>query len=102
MSKRKKRPEAYRWLTECKDRCIYRGAVYCEDLHKASLKIVKDLYKAGAVRVEVGRIRDDDTDELYVTIDPRHITKELLELIVELRPDEFWEEEPNVYRLWWD
>jgi len=102
MSKRRKRPEAYRWLTRRRDRFIYRGGWPVTDVHKASLKIVKALYKAGALRVECEPQNEFTTDTLYVTIDPKRITKELLELFVNLDPDEFDEEEENVYRLWWD
>jgi len=102
VSKRRKRPEAYRWLTRSRDRIIYRGGWLTEDPHKASVEIVKALYKAGALRVECEPQNELTTDTLYVTINPKRITKELLELFVNLAPDEFDEWEPNVYRLWWD
>jgi len=96
------RLEALKWLTGRKDRYIYMGCWWSEDPHKGSIGIVKDLYKAGAVKVECRPQNDEVTDTLYVTVNPARITKELLKTIVELDPDEFDEIEPNVFRLWWD
>lgn len=67
-------------------------------------EFINALLHAGAKLVEV--LNDDpasDTviDEIFITV-PDPLPKTLLVEMVDLRPDEFDEIEPNVFRLWWD
>ena len=90
------------WLKEDDERYIYFGGSSLEN--KDAIHLIKSLYSDGATRVEVEEDEDESADTIYITIDPKKITKQLLESFVELNPDEFDKVKGrlNTYRLWWD
>ena len=81
------------WLKKYPDAWVYPW-----DLG-ATKTIIRDFLDAGALKVELPD--DEDVSEVYVTV-PDPLSKALMVEMVEYRPDEFDEIEPNVFRLWKD
>lgn len=69
--------------------------------NETSRSFVNELLKAGAVKVEVEESDDNCAKYIYITV-PQSIPKSLFQWLGEYRPDEFCEEEPNVYYMYWD
>ena len=93
------RVEALEWLKAHRERYIYGLCGNQQDC----IKGLQALYNAGATNVEV-EYDADATATIYITINSEKITKQLLVEFAKMKPDEFWEleNEPNVFRLWWD
>jgi len=97
-----RRIEALEWL----EKSLHRTIRVCND-HEASLCLIKELYSAGALKVEVedtGNLNDPEDltrSAIYVTL-KFPINKPLFKILMELEPDEFNEVEENIFRLWWD
>lgn len=97
------RYEAREWLKDNTDNWIYDSAN--DDTHGHAL--VADLYRAGAVKVEVSGIEEvsNCADQLYVTLpEARDKALEVMTLLAQQRGDEvdLVDKEKDVVRIWWD
>jgi hypothetical protein len=105
--------EALKWLTENKNKSAF--ASNCFGNTKSAIDFVKKLYKAGAAKVEVDGLFDEDwrikeeggpyADVLLVHL-PKNKSKrlELVPVVYSFRPDELdgdWNGSDPI-RLWWD
>lgn len=97
------RYEAREWLKDDADNWIYDSAN--NDTHGPAL--VENLYRAGAVKVEVSGIDEVDNaaDQLYVTLpEGRDKALEVMALLALQCGDEvdLVSGEKDVVRIWWD
>jgi len=88
------RIETRAWLEKYPHGAVY-PYLYREDPAWVE-EFLLSFYEAGALKVELPDA--PNTAKIFITV-PDLVPKKLMELIVRGRPHEFWEEEPNVYRL---
>ncbi len=99
--------EALNWLKNANNHHAFAGNRF--DDNEDAANFVKELYEAGAVKVEIeidDWERDEDyADTLYITL-PEDLRKRLdiVPVVFDRRPDEFdydWNSDEPI-RLWWD
>lgn len=97
------RYEARAWLKDNADNWIYDFTN--DDKHGPAL--VENLYRAGAVKVEVSGIEEvsNSADQLYVTLpEGRDKALKVMTLLAQQHGDEvdLVSEEKDIVRIWWD
>ncbi|MCK9446121.1 hypothetical protein M0Q50_04425 [bacterium] len=80
----------------------YEDGIYFNDIQKTN-KLVKKMFDCGVTEVYVD-VKDgtDYSDTLFFGTDKYTNFKELMSIIMTIRPDEFSEETPYHYRMWFD
>ena len=104
------RVDAFRFFKDYPTRCLktivsdFSPPVDIKKELEKSIGLLRALIYAGALGIEILNDNPESSqvvDEIFITI-PDPLPKALLIELVDLRPDEFDEIEPNVFRLWWD
>lgn len=80
----------------------YEPGIYFSDLQETE-EIVNKMISCGVTEVYVDVRKDSDyCDTLFFGTNDKTNFKELLSIVMSIRPDEFSEETPYHYRMWFD
>lgn len=80
----------------------YEQGLYFNDIQETN-KLIKKMFNCGVTEVYLDVEEDEDySDTLFFGTDENTNFKELMFIVMNVKPDEFSEETPYHYRMWFD